>query len=732
MIVGLFNGDPPYTKQEETDNNIQINVNWKEGTVLLLEARQQLTNGLLTTGNFFTVRVPDAPPSKRDAIGATITRHANRMLKKSRPYLHTMRSTLASVVLHGKGALMWEDQYNPIPFHVGIEDLLIPTDTEVTLENLTHFAVRRRMTPGQLFRKTFAKGDNVDPGWKLDKVKQILNEYKPLQQNPNNHNWAEHPEKMTELWKQNANFYNSDAVPSVWAWDFYHQEEDSAEPCWYRNIILDNDCAPGRIGDSTNPIAFIYDSAKPFAGNLDQLLHIQFGDGNNKPPFLYHSTRGIGHLLYDVCQMQNRLRCQFLQKVFEDMMLLFRVKDPSDRSRLAKIYLGLNYGVMPDGLDFVKNDERYTLDPRLFEMASEGNKQLMGEAASSYKQGLDTSPNKEMTAREFSGRMAQVTKLTGSILSLAYFQREFQDREISRRLTIVNSPDFRVKRFQAACKEDGVPDKWMDSDRWDIEVERVLGAGNPQEEQFVAQGLMGIRPILNPQAQQRVTHKYVFALTHDPKEADFIAPLDAAPHVSDTVHDTELVFGTLMVGTPVTPKPGLNPVEVVSTMLNLMEATTNQINETGGLGTPQQVQGLQNAARYAGNFLQQLAQDKSAKPLVRKFGDQLGRVMNMVKAFAERQQEAASKQSPQMDPAMMAKLQGDMAMVQQKLSAREAQEQQKLQHREIEFRQKHSHQHADNMVDIHNKAMHGTVDAAEKARQAEQAAEESDLAPASA
>ena len=39
-------------------------------------------------------------------------------------------------------------------------------------------------------------------------------------------------------------------------------------------------------------------------------------------------------------------------------MLLFRAQDPMDRARLDQIYMGLNYGIVPDGLSFVTRDQR--------------------------------------------------------------------------------------------------------------------------------------------------------------------------------------------------------------------------------------------------------------------------------------------------------------------------------------------------------------------------------------
>lgn len=685
LVNSLYNGDAPWTSEEARQNNIQVNVNWQEGTDLILQGREQYENAFLSSDLFFKVHVPLAPKHKRTLIEGELTRLVNKLLKANRPYLHTQRMKWASVVMHGKGPQMWEDQWKWNPYFVGIDDLLIPTDTDLTFENLNHFPVRRKMTPGQLFRKTIGRPESKrDPNWNIKLVTKVLDEYKDLNDNPNHYNWHEHPEKMVELWKQNVTSYDTDGVPTIWMWDFYHQEDDDERPCWYRKILLDTDCAGYR--DSQKEIEYLYSSEQPFADSLDHILHVQFSDGNNVAPFMYHSVRSLGVRLFDPVHMLNRTRCQFLQKTFQDMMDLFRVLDPTDRSRLDQIFMGLMYGVFPDGLNFVTREQRYSPDPKLVEMQLANLKQLIGEGSQQYTQDIDTGTNKERTAFEVSTLLNQTTKLTGSMLNLAYLQETFGYKEICRRLTLKGTQDWDAKKFQNDCKEAGIDEKWVNADRWEIEPVRVLGSGNAQLEAAQARALMEVRPLMNPEAQNEVLHDYVFATTHDPRRANRLAPLDGAPKVTDTTHDTELAFGALMQGVQVQPKPGLNPIEVVETMLRLMSQEVMRIMQSGGMGTPQKVSGLFLSEQYIQQWIAQLAQDDANKQRVKQYMDVLGRLMNEVKAMAQRLQEAMQKQaeSQQMDPETMQKLQANQAMNQQKM----AMSQQKMVQQEQKHRQK--------------------------------------------
>ena len=688
----MFNGDAPYTEAEERDNKILVNANFKEGTMLLLAARQQYENAFLTTGNYFSATIPNAPPSKAQAWGGIVTHQANKILKKSRPFLHTMREKFGSIALHGIGPQMWPDKYTPIPYFVPMEDVLVPTDTLITLENLTHFCVRRRMTPGQLFRKTIGKGDNIDPGWNVEKVKAILDSLKDLNQNEDHLNWHDNPERMAELWKQNQSYYDSDATPVVQLWDFYFQS-DEEKTCWYRAIIQDSDCNLSRSGLADDPLEFVYHKEEPFAESIDELLHVQFGDGNNNPPFMWHSVRSIGFLLFDVVHLMNRLRCQFTQKTHEDLINLYRCLDPVDRSRLDKIYIGLNHGLIPEGLTFVTRQERPETNKDSVEMLMANYKQLMGESGAPYTQDIDNGTRKERTAFEVQALLSQTAKMTGSMLNLAYIQEAFAYQEICRRLTLKDTPDFTAKKFRATCIEQGVPDRWIDASRWEIEPERVLGQGNMQLEQAQAKGLLDIRPLLNPKGQQIVTNEYVFALTHDPKRTEEIAPRDAAPHVSDSVHDSELVFSAFMNGTPVTPKPGTNAIEVVETMLGLMQGVIKGVMQGGGVGTPEQANGLEGVAMYTQAYIDMLAADSSQKERVTAYGKALGKLMNMVKAMAQRQEQAAQQnQGNGQDPEAMAAIQAKMAETQVKLQGKQMSDTQKRESKKMSDQQKFEHQ----------------------------------------
>lgn len=702
ILDGYFNGDPPLTAEEAKTLGILINYNEKKGAQLLHVARNQYENAFGRNTNFFKVGIPSAPAELRSSWESTITRLINKPQKDCSSYYYTRDEVWGGVVLHGVGARTWWDKDDWEPEFTAIQDMLIPTDTDLSMKNLRFMAVRRNMKPGSLFKKAILPGELADKGWQKDKVLKILDEFKDLNTNPEGATWTDQPEKMTELFKQNGSYFDSDKAPTIHLWDFIWQEEENKDPKkngWYRAIILDKDCTASLSEGSKTE--FVYNSSEPFAQKLGEFIHFQFGDGNNVPPFKYHSIRSLAWLIYDLLWILNRLGCQFTQHVFEQMMLLFRVADPSDRDRVQKLVLQGLVGLLPEGLSMVPAGERYQVNTTLVQGLQANLKQSIGEASSQYTQNVDNGTSKERTAYEVQAVLSQASALMASMLGRAYRQEHYACCEIARRFARKNSTNFDVKKFRAAAVEEGVDEKYIDYERWVIEVEQVMGGGNRMLEIAEAKELMGSYTLFDPAAQQEIKHDYVLAVTNNPKKAERLAPLEAAPHVSDATHDAELSFATLMLGVDMEPQEGVNHQETIEALLRLMAGVIGRINATPEkMGTPQDLVGLQSVERYTLKHIGLLAQDERFKPLVKQYGDILSKLMNEVRAFGQRQQEAAAQQGQQGDPEVMAKIQADMLELKAKLAAKEAADRQKLEHNQMKFEQQQAHATARTASDI--------------------------------
>jgi len=707
LIENLFNGLPPYTANEVEQNRIITNVNDLTASRLFFDTTKQFSNAFLKAGNYFTVRLTCGPTHKRDEWSRIITTEINRVMKKSQRYRQTLRNVFAQLVLHGIGPASWGTPQMWIPTMHQLCDVLIPSQTLLTMENLSHFAIYRRYTAAQLAQKI--SGPRVDKGWNKGVVAKCI-EWSEKQYGGtiSGADWNWTPERIAEAVKENSGMYSADQVPTVNCWDFYHISDDEHNTGWRRRIVLDipsrsetSDDDSRKITANTKNIIggrdqFLYTSGeRNYADTLDEIIHFQFADGSVVAPFRYHSVRSQGFLVYALCHMHNRLRCKIVDATFENLLQYIRVNSVDDAERVKKIDL-ISQGFLPPDWQFVNQNERWQVNQNLVQLMLNLNQRQLSESSPNFNDnfGQRGSSEVEKTATQITAELNKASATVGTILQEAYGYQETQYRENCRRFCIPNSRDKDVREFRAACVRQDVPVDYLDVNKWDVSADRVMGNGNKQLEVAQAQQVMSIYQVLDPDAQQIAKRDFLFAVTDDPAKVNMLVP--SQKQVSNSVHDAQLAASTLLLGLPMDLKQGVNHGEYAATLLGMMQSMIQRISQSGGVGTPDQIIGLQNLAGQTiqgqpipGNgamaHIQILSQDKESKSEVKKLSDVLGKLMNEVRAFAQRQQEAQQQQNGngnQLPPEDAVKLKAQLVLAETKAANMKASHDQRMQQRQ--------------------------------------------------
>lgn len=702
LINNLFNGAPPYTDEEVVDNNIEVNVNFLESTRLGHDARSQFYQAFLKPGNFFTCSTDSGAVHNRQKYAQTVTKEINRIMKHSLPYMECFRSKFAQNVLHGISPSGWRDSQRWMPDSLGIEDVLIPANTLLTMVNLPFFAIRRSLTAPELIKMT--SGEHVDKGWNKPLVKACVDYIDQESMALMGNNWPEtwSPEKVAERVKGDGGFYVGDSVPTIEVFDFFFWNDDPKRSGWNRRMILDTWSTPTLAGGTptmSKKAGGIYNSEKKagrflynpgdriFACQREEIINWQFADLSAVAPFRYHSVRSLGFLLYSVCHLQNRMRCKFSEAVFEQMMIYFRVKGAEDAQRALKVNL-VNRGFVDDSIDFIKAGDRYQVNTQLAQLGMSENANLIAQNSSSYtaapQQGTS---NVEKTKFQVMAETNAITSLVSAGLQQAYLYQKPEYREIFRRFQIKNSRDPEVRTFQANCLRQGVPDQVLYNPAcWELEPERVLGAGNKTLEMSISEQLMAMRNLYDPESQRQILRDVTLAVTDDAARAEALVP-DKVAQVTDSVHDAQLAAGALLQGLPIAIKSGMNHIEYVDTLLKTLVMVVQRTMKSQD-ATPQSIQGMQNLAFHINQHIQLIAQDPNEKARVKKYGDQLGKIMNAVKALAqqlaEKMQQEAQQGGGQMDETQ-AKIQAMLITAKAKAESGSLSHAQKTAQRQIQF-----------------------------------------------
>lgn len=688
-INALFNGDPPYTEKEARDNRIETNVNFLEATRILHQSTQQFTNAFMQPANYFTVALDRGPVFKRKGWSSTITKKLNKYLKRSPRYLNTLNNQFASAALHGPGPVTWLRRGDWCPTFRGVDEMMIPSNTLQSLENLDHWAVRISFTAAELMRVIAAK--NPDPGWNIPLMRKIVPVLLKDGLTSNNseayYDWTNY-ERVQEDLKENSSYWGSDAVPALRCFDFYYQETDASsdkEPTWRRKIIIDRATA-GYSEFQANAVSeWLYDGKdKDYGKSIEHILHCQFADGCVVPPYRWNSTRSLGFLLYGVGHLMNRMRCKWSDAVFESMLWYFRNVTDGDKERLEMVNLK-HLGVIPQGLDFVPGSERHTIDPNLLNAFMGSNRQLMAESSASYVQDVEQRGNTPPSATQIIADVNASNALIGSMLTRAYTLQIPGYREVARRFCVSDHAD--CKKFREECTAEGVPQEvFSHFDAWEIQPDRVMGSGNKMMAIAQADRLWAIRPTLKPKAQEEVQRMYIEATTDDPAVAELLVPRESKEN-SLSVQYATLAWATLMMGQTVVTPDSLNRIEYATTLAQMLESEFEKIEASGTLPSLQVVSGLMNVMKTIEEIAVELSQDQELKPIVDEFEKILENSAELVKKYIGAIQESGQKQpgGPELSPEDQAKIQGMLIQAQAKARIAEENAAQKRQQKEVAF-----------------------------------------------
>ena len=709
LINRAANNEPLIDEDEAERLGMKIYNRWGEFMNALSHARRQYVTNFTSQDTYFTVSVPKAPEEVRADWGDLITEAINDIMKEGDhelDYFEVQRSKWSGVVSHGIGPMMWEDKYAWLPRYVAIEDLRVATDTELSFRNLTWFAVRIAYTPGELSRKAFSKA-NSKFKWDTKAVAAILQNVKECNTTmaENNYDWNSVPEKFEEIRKQNAGYWSGDAMPTINLWHFYHEDDDGK---WCLKVVPENTTS-GATPETDD--AFICQSEGPMADTWRNIIHVQFGDLNNKAPFLYHSVRSLGFALFEPCYWTDYTRCRLLQHTLDQFNILLRIADPVDRAR-AQVQVFQNLGIVKSGVSIIPAAERHQVDAQLVESVMAQTKQLQAEASTAYTQGIDNGTAREQTAFETGVKVQQNNAMLSGLMLVARIYERAAAKEICRRFCLKNSDDDDVLKFQKACKDSGIPDAWMDVSKWRVEITMPLGGGNPTMAMVESENAMKLRPMLDPSSQSDALHDAAVQMVGSRRARRWIKRDSKA--VSTAVNAAANAFPLMMLGMPPAIPEGLNPIEQIQTLLQLAMQYIKKIEMTTKMAKPEELIGLQNVSGYIGKLVQGMQGDTGNEPKMKQFAQALSQLNNEIKKLQQHLQMQMQKQQQQNGSA---DIQKSMMETRAKIAAKNAETQQKLKAKELADIQKRRHKDAAFVGDQQRKNLGAVAETVRQSRQ---------------
>lgn len=660
LIDSLANGAPPYTDEEASRNAKEINVNDLTLTRITHDARLQLYQAFFKPGDFFRARTDGGAFAKRNERSAKITRRLSKIMRRSLDYFECQRSKFAATVLHGIGPGTWEDADHWCPIPLEISDVLMPSNTLLTMRNLPFFAIWRGYTANELRRLTrrARRDPSKNPGWNMPVVdRAIAWADKETAKLYSGTTWQEYwvPEKSVERIKEDGGIFGSDMAATIACWDFYFWDDANRHEGWRRRIVFDafggpgawdgpqgygaTKTRPGKTLIDEQDMDFLYSSdRRVVADNWREVLHFQFADLSAKSPFKYHSVRSLGFMLYALCHLQNRMNCAFSEAVFEQLMNYLRVNSLDEAERALKIELS-NRGIIDESVHFLRPEERWQPNAELVGMGMARIQKTINENSASYMQNRDMSYDRvEKTKFQVMAEVQAMQTLISAGFQQAYIYQNAEYREIMRRFLKKDSADPDVREFRAYCLTNDIPESMLVPQAWDIEAERIMGGGNKTLELAAAQQLMEWRPAFGPDAQQRILKKATLAILDDAAETELLLP--SAPAQSASRHDAAVAYGSIMAGAIIVKWPASsNLLETLEVLIGELSISVQTAVKQGGMVSMDKFLGYQNVLDHIGRLTEEVGKDPTIKERVTMLSQTSGNIANEVKAFGQRLQE---------------------------------------------------------------------------------------------
>jgi hypothetical protein len=211
--------------------------------------------------------------------------------------------------------------------------------------------------------------------------------------------------------------------------------------------------------------------------------------------------------------------------------------------------------------------------------------------------------------------------------------------------------------------------------------------------------------MMAPDKTQIAARNYVTALTHNPQMAleYFPQQQNQNPPAAEQARND---FATCLQGVPVPPVgDNFNRVQYMQEFMKQFFTRCQQIEKAGGMVDKDKLTGLALADQTAKANLQILAKNKTQQKAVKVLAKALGECENLIKAFAQRLQQAMQKQqqAQQQNGGDGGKTKATVIGALVKAKVKDAESKQKLAHKDKEFKQRMMQEGVKTMADVASK-----------------------------
>lgn len=481
-------GEPPFDqgRLNASGQGSRTNTNF----LLMQDRVNKAVNGymdiIVTPKSLMTLDVEFGEASERAELAQIIAQELTRTIRKWKGFTYNFQRLVDLFVTHGVGI---EHANDTIDFRfkvTGFGDFLIPRQTEASEDEILYAIARRDMTVTELYQKIENEEAATNLGWDVDATIKAL------------HSATTESAKggIGEVENFRQSIKNNDItadrkyqhVPLLYVWV---REFDGSISFFITTKDGDGD-------------EFLFKHENRYECAEDAFNFYCYGIGNGT----YHGIRGMGHMIFALCQLHNRLMSQKADSVMLAEGLLLQTESANALQEASLNTIGGVGTLLSQGFEVI--DRKFSASdltlPFLGEVTS-----LMGQISSRFMapsstRGGDVYKSKD----EVNAELEAAASGDSGAIDLFYLAWDRTLRRMCKR--IVNGPktDKLVGEFHKRVTKLGILPEMLKAIDYDsIYAFRTIGAGSPAARSIAFRQLMEILPQLDEIGRKNLIYQYV-------------------------------------------------------------------------------------------------------------------------------------------------------------------------------------------------------------------------------
>lgn len=522
----FIDGVPPYQDGDGTGVG-RVNVNCGFGRKLIEQFVLPYTDLSESSGVLFNVNTNFGDESSRAFTEPLLAQGISRMLRRWRPYNTLYQQRAQLFVQEGVAITFFEDARNWQWKVAGQQNMKFPRESSTCEDELACCGCRVDMNVADLARYISNPKIAGEEGWNPTAVEEALKDAKPRSQYIQNdyQHWQ-------AKWKDNDVLWSTTA-PVVEVIYWWQQETDGTVSQYL--IRWDG---KGEI---------LYKKENKYHDFSRLLTLFTYGIGTNGD---LQSCRGQGSFGYQMGNAMNRLWCASVEMGMHANTPHITVTSEDGINDLPLRRMG-PYMTVQNGTQFVETKTPPfgdTLVPLFGLTSSIFEQQTTGGGSLLPAQALERETNQQSQ-----NKIAREGSLTASQMTIFFASEECHLREVVRRII---RPEYRVdepggkevERLKIWLTRNKVPlDALYQIDVDSLEVNTGIGRGSRLDRLNIANQLMAAQGNFDSQAQNRIRHMWVGALTNA-QTANEIEPLTEGQRPGEQVQVAVTENGLLTGG----------------------------------------------------------------------------------------------------------------------------------------------------------------------------------------